>query len=497
MLKCILLIYAENKIKTPDDNSSLELVNSFYSMIKEFKDNVMGGDTELLHQLKDIITEIVETPELYTDEYLITKLNALLYDKKSLIKMLDSALGYINDKDKSVNYILGLRQAIVYFYRDFKLRNLMLSGAAKLLNGDLGKLTLKDYAKQYVMEIENQLTSLVAKDNYDPAIMTELDIDNELTTSDIVNKAKTIAVGEKIWKTGWAKLNTALQGGLRPGFGMINALQHNYKSSFLLSLFLQIPRYNTPIVREDGKKPLLLFISFEDNPASFLVFAYTYLYYNEFKVMPDIATTKDADISKYIKDTLQKNGFSIKMLRVNPSLWTYKDLTNLVLKYNANGFNVQGLFVDYFSELPVTGISIDAPGDSPHRKMFQIVRNFCAGLDILFLTPHQLDTAAKQLIKNGVSSLQFVNEVAEKGYTAYSKQLDQVIDLDIYLHRAIKNGKWVLTVRRGKHKLPTVIDEEDKFFILEFEKGVPVILEDMNKTDNSENKKDMVDDFVF
>jgi hypothetical protein len=45
--------------------------------------------------------------------------------------------------------------------------------------------------------------------------------------------------------------------------------------------------------------------------------------------------------------------------------------------------------------------------------------------------------------------------------------------------------KTYLSVQRGKHRLPTVIDDEDKYFILPFPgKNIP-ILEDINGEDMS------------
>jgi hypothetical protein len=93
---------------------------------------------------------------------------------------------------------------------------------------------------------------------------------------------------------------------------------------------------------------------------------------------------------------------------------------------------------------------------------------------ILFVTPHQLSTEAKQLIRNGVSDLNFVKEIAEKGYTELSRQIDQVVDLEIYIHIAYVNRKPVLTVQRGKHRGCSIIDEKYKYFTLNFPYRAPI-----------------------
>lgn len=91
------------------------------------------------------------------------------------------------------------------------------------------------------------------------------------------------------------------------------------------------------------------------------------------------------------------------------------------------------------------------------------------------LTPHQLSTEAKQLIRNGMSEDRFVKEVAEKGYWSGSKQLCQEIDLELHIHLFKHNKETYLAVQRGKHRVPTIIPDESKYFILKFPKnGMPI-----------------------
>ena len=70
---------------------------------------------------------------------------------------------------------------------------------------------------------------------------------------------------------------------------------------------------------------------------------------------------------------------------------------------------------------------------------------------------------------------QFVKEINEKGYFAGSRQLDQEMDLEIYIH-LFKRGKdetW-LCVQRGKHRLPTIIPDSHKYYLMRFPKGMPI-----------------------
>lgn len=94
-------------------------------------------------------------------------------------------------------------------------------------------------------------------------------------------------------------------------------------------------------------------------------------------------------------------------------------------------------------------------------------------------SPWQLSTEAKQLIRNGVPEKTFVKDVAGRGYTEMSKQIDQVVDLEMYIHIAKLENGYGLTCHRGKHRVPSIIDDKDKYFILKFPNKAP-IPEDVN-----------------
>lgn len=96
--------------------------------------------------------------------------------------------------------------------------------------------------------------------------------------------------------------------------------------------------------------------------------------------------------------------------------------------------------------------------------------------NILLISCHQLSTEAKQLIRNGVPGIDFVKEIANKGYYEGSKQLDQVVDLELHQHIAkISNNKFYLTVQRGKRRYPEIIPEDKKYFMLPFPEKIPCI----------------------
>jgi hypothetical protein len=92
------------------------------------------------------------------------------------------------------------------------------------------------------------------------------------------------------------------------------------------------------------------------------------------------------------------------------------------------------------------------------------------------------------LIRTGVPESEFVKEIAEKGYFAGSKQLDQEVDLEIYLHLFKQNKETYISVQRGKHRIPSILSDEKKYFLLKFPKGMP-IPEDINNLNHISIRK--------
>lgn len=142
---------------------------------------------------------------------------------------------------------------------------------------------------------------------------------------------------------------------------VVAALQHNYKSGFTRSLVMQIAMNNTPVMIDPKKKPLLIYLSFEDNADIILEFMYMYLYYNDNKQLPDLSAMTRQEISAYIKEKLGCKGYHVKILRVNPSEWTYKHIINKTLEYEADGYEIHALFVDYLGEVSTEGLPKGGP----------------------------------------------------------------------------------------------------------------------------------------
>jgi len=275
--------------------------------------------------------------------------------------------------------------------------------------------------------------------------------------SEILDRVKETTDDSDLLKSGWTELNNMVQGGFRKGeFAMISALQHKYKSGFVQSLFMQLAMHNVPKLKDKDKKPLIIYLSLEDDVEIFTSFMYKYLYNNENNKLPRMDTVTGRDIANYIKVRLGRNGYHVKLLRINPNDYDYKRLTNKMLEYEADGYELHAVFIDYLSKLNTNGMVAKGGFGVDIRELYDKTRNFFSSRGTLCVTPHQLSTEAAQLIKNGVPNELFLEEVAGKNYTADSKQLSQVVDLELYLHIANIDRKPNLFVRRLFERISTI-----------------------------------------
>jgi hypothetical protein len=143
--------------------------------------------------------------------------------------------------------------------------------------------------------------------------------------------------------------------------------------------------------------------------------------------------------------------------------------------------------LDYATLLNTAGCTV-GPAGTDKKDLLRRLRNFCAARNIIFITPLQLSSEAKMLLRNGIPEHDFVNQVAERGFYDGSKSIDQDLDCELFIHLFSHKRKKYLAVRRGKHRIPGIIPDEDKYFLLKFPGLNIPILPDVDGEDSSYSK---------
>lgn len=481
LIKCIILLYKESLLK--DNNDSNEIVKTVLENIKQ-PEVAFGfsGDREIVNNLRNIAFDMTNNIDKeYCEEDLLHTLKICTLSNDKLYKVIEDGIHKEDDEKVLKRTVLSIRKTINNYLKEVKINDILnkASYAFKFQRDKISNVS------QFISELVSQLEPLqIEKAAMDAAIIDDVDIGNDESIIKIFDNIKNRMCGSNVYKTGWVELNEMIQGGFRPGeCVVIPALQHKYKTGFTLSLFAQIATCNTPLTKDLTKKPLLLRISFEDDLDLNLQFLYQYLKYNELRETVCIDNITVQEMALYVKQRLQINGFNIKMLRVDPTQWTYKNICNKILEYESQGYNVELVMIDYLGKLPTTGCIVSGPTGTDIRDLFRRMRNFCSSKAITLITPHQLSSDAKNMIRTGIPESEFVKEIAEKGYYSGTKQLDQEVDLEIYLHLFKSNKETYIAVQRGKHRIPTIIPDESKYFLLKFPKDMP-IPENIDKVDH-------------
>lgn len=482
LLNSLLLVYRESTASEKIDKSN-DLVKNIINTIKDTKTKIiLGGETSKVDELITLITNIMNNPSSYDLEVILQSLNIILKDSPDIYKNIESQLKTKLPEDDLTKSLLVLRNRLSDYYITQQLADAVSKANYQLITGKLDNLTIGEFKDKLVNTLE-ALTTSVSEAN-DPAVIDEIDLANVEAVGKIITKTLAIKMGNSKLKFGWKLWNQITQGGGRRGECVLApALQHQYKSGTCRSIFMQIPRFNIPVMIDKHKKPLVVYISAEDDTPIIMSFMYQYLYLNKYKKSPVMEEITPAEIAEFIKTELGVNGYHVKIMKINPSEWSIKHLFNKVLQWEAEGFELHAMLFDYLAKLPTTGCTITGPGGTDVRDMLNRYRNFFNIRETFSYTPWQISTEAKQLIRNGTPDSTFVKEMVGKGYTELSKQVDQVVDLEIYQHKAKINGKWCLTFQRGKHRIDTVIDDDKMYGYLQFPYQAP-IMEDVNDTDS-------------
>jgi len=441
------------------------VVEKAKKVLEYFSDKlkVFNGSGDIIKELLSII-ETLSEKGIEDQEAFLDNLKLLLSNRKDIIDLINKYKDVNLDKERSI------KKYLIRTVDDF----LKKQEVIQILQTNLFKIK----TDSTIVSIEKNLTDMLEKfarlvnlkQEENIGVVEEVDIEADDGTLDkIVTRIKQRRDSKFIYKTGWECINNMTQGGLRLGeFTTIAGLQHNYKTGFTLSLFTQMVTINKPIQRYKNKKPLAVLFSLEDENENVFEFIYRYLkitYDNE--VVKNFDSLDNKEVVNYIRDKLKMNGWSVKIIRMDPNDITWFDIKKKMEIYQLEGFDLQVVFIDYLSQIRKDGLA-QGPAGTDIKDLFKKARNFANINKILLVTPHQLSSDANQLLRNQLPPLEFVKYIANRNYYDGSKRIAQEIDLELYIHIARKDKKPVLTVQRGKHRGHPNIDDELKYTMLEF-----------------------------
>lgn len=381
LVASIVLLFRERE-GTQEEVDSSELVKSILNISKPKKKEFAydGEIGDVNSEIIDFINKMIQEPEAYNDLTtllgelkIIFRNNEVYYDS---IK--DQLSAEMTDGGKKRS-MATLRNKLHKYYNEMIIIQQLNRLSFNFSNGKVEKSVQED-----LMAILPELEVLCKKTRTnDPGIMDSLSLSS---TDDIANIQKKLLEEKEeggVLKTGWKQLNRMIDGGFYKGeTTMICALQHNYKSGFVQSLVMQLARHNKPRMKDPNKKPAIMYISLEDDMEKILRFMYRYLFYNENKELPDgtphdITMLTPEQIKEYINSQIGITGYEVILLRVDPALWTYHDVIATMNKYEALGYELHALLIDYINKLPTIGCT-QGPAGVDVRDLWNRLRNACS-----------------------------------------------------------------------------------------------------------------------
>ena len=494
LVNSITLLYRESQQVGHTNNAAedvLKVVDEVKSSEVQLGREIKDRSSEVLIGLRDTARYMAQQgfDAVYEPNELLQRLKMNVGDDDITFEALTAGIVPELSENSLKRTVLNLRNQIRNHFREKEVVDVITKAFHKVKFQKSKISSMHHFAMELTEQLSPYISNVLEKD---PAVIDEVDFDHMDQVAGVFKTVKEADEGSMIMRLGFKGKNRFLDGGYRRGEAVLSsALPHNFKTGGNLTDFRQIAVYNSPILKNAAKKPLLLRISFEDSLRENFTFMYEQFYTNEHKndpelkgKLPDLSALTDEELAAYFMPRMKATGFSIRMLRVNPSAWTYLDIQNKVLSLEADGYEVQALFLDYLAMVPTTGCIMTTAG-SDIRDMFRRIRNFCAPRHILFVTPHQLSSDAKKLIREGQNN--FVKVLPGKGYYDGSQRLDQEVDLEIFQHIEYVGGKPYLTFQRGKHRKTRQTPRIDHYFALPLH-DVGNLLDDLDGPDTTLRK---------
>ena len=331
LVKVITLLYRESELEN-NSNNSADLARSVIASIK-LPESVMDTDNgrEVLVGLRATALWMTDNPvnHKYDRSVLLQRIRVNTGEHESLYSAIESGTEPLEDEGSVKRLILEYKNSLNSYLKHGKVEEIIKNASNKVM---FHKETIdwNHFLKDFVDELEPFMSEGNVESH--PAIVGQVDFDNEDALRAMMNSAQEEIAADGVIKTGWQAINrmTGDHDGIRRGaFVNVGALQHNFKTGFTLNLFKHACIYNKPYMRDPNKKPLNIHLSLENDLNSNIMQLYASLKENETGEPVDIKTVDIPEAAKYVRGRLQATGYSIRMLRVDPSDFGFRDMFDL------------------------------------------------------------------------------------------------------------------------------------------------------------------------
>lgn len=485
-LDCILLLIHDNSDSIKD--AILEIIEIFEN---DAKTNTTLDD-EITRFYIRVVKAIIQNNVTKADQ---TELKMILLKFKSdkavsghreifdlLLETFTAPDRLSNDKLHALS--LKIQNTLIWHKTNKKVRTMFgqLNRAADMLNPVHQQAALQDLLAA-ANEVSSIFTSTSMVDTSAEGMVEKVDFSDLESIGEAIVKHKERTV-KGVSKFGLQGLNLMFwpHGGATQGESIVfNALSHNYKSGILMSVAKWIALYNTPPKDPEGKKPLILFFSLENE-----AYQNTMQLFRQHYETTHLKSSKeltDEQVKLFIYEWFNERGYTLIIERWLPSDFGFLELVKRVTYYENTGYRVHTIIIDYMNTMkksgPENGKTSD--GGTNHlavRALYSATCNFTKSKGITLFTAHQLNRKAYELANSGVINV--VKKFSPE-HLADSMDVQREVDTAVYMYiEKNHSGDPYLTFYLSKRRYVDGIPERVKYTAYKFTQWG--ILDDVNGT---------------
>lgn len=483
LVTCATLLCLENRegITTSPSNELVKEVLGSLPIPETTIDTDHSRQTFL--ELRNVVNWLNIQPKTNwpTETEILQKIQMAAREEVYLYEAILNALMTPGDVKQLTKLILGYRGTLSTHVNEERILGIMKETS----NALLFKRHMISDVKDVILEMGERLKPFVESRSKSahPALRSSMSTDDADGLAKHFEDVKIMTSSEGGMRTGWQAMNRFLGPNevmKRGEFVLMSALQHNFKTGTMLSLYTHFALFNKPFLRDPTKIPLLYFVTLENEVPDNVLWLYRYMKENETGVAVIDSEVNPQEAAAYVIGKLSENGFKVIMDRFDPTEFNAAGFLARLDQLQAEGYEIIALLVDYLNMVSKTGIDFKVAGDDI-RYLFRRIRNYTSPRGILTLTPHQMSSDAVSLLRENIED--FVKTVANKNYYDGCKRLGQEPDLEFFQHIVKTGGKSYLTLQRGKHR-NVVCAEKNMYFVLPFQE-IGTIPWDIDKEDSS------------
>jgi hypothetical protein len=469
IVKSITLLYQESHLEGINDSLAKPVVRKALEFIKVPENGADEGiERNSIVHLRTTLLWMIQCPDSqpYDKNELLQRLRINLGgDDGTYDAFIQSIKDYIDNDTLGVIVRRSMRDLQSFLSKE-KAKDILKKASHKMAFkpndiGDLDsfiKMTIGDLA-----EIDVCGTDVKA----DPAFIGSIDFQSVESVDTALQEMQSALSDKGTIKMPWLKSNSMLgeNYGVRRGETHLwNALPHNYKSGWLMDIFIGACIFNDPFLFDTAKKPALVLISTEDDLSPIIKKIFVILKQRELGIPILAKQINIVEARDYVMSQLTAKGWNVFIHRVKPSMFGINKYISLMEDYKSRGFEVAMVVCDYLAMFSKEGCRTDNKGDDI-QDLFRRQREYNSANRIAFETAHQLSTDVKALKR--INPDNYLQELPGKGFYEGCRKIDTEVDFEGYLNKRIVNNGTYLEVLWGKHR-GIVPNETDKYFVLKF-----------------------------